>query len=419
MLGVVPYPGSSDPYPVAAGGFLLGALTTHVLYGIHLSQVTRYYHRFGASDRAFYRFLLVPIVFTLSSFHIAMIIIAMYHYFVQGIVQENVWGYFYWSLSAQDCLIPTVSAVSHVFFGYRVYGLSSIKTRWWYLFLAFVAVTFLLGIAFGVLARLWAQDPFIPYAQFQDISVGPAANALPTVWLSCAACIDGGITASLVYMLYREKHDYRHTKALVMNVIRLTLETVLLTHIIGATLFVLWLTSRTTTNAFWFFIEIISEMYALSVLFTLNSRNSFRKVSRPDEQYMVDRQLNELNSLEAARRSVMDLPTGHTSSTAIDHPQSADLTHRATLSVPLRNIRPSRLSSLSRLHLPPSSPLEEKAPMEITLPVPVLHRQDWVRQGSGSSGDESPASPAKTVRRSSSLPSLLDALATIQPSDRK
>lgn len=84
MLGVVPYPGSSDPYPVAAGGFLLGALTTHVLYGIHLSQVTRYYHRFGASDRAFYRFLLVPIVFTLSSFHIAMVGLSHCHKFLDS-----------------------------------------------------------------------------------------------------------------------------------------------------------------------------------------------------------------------------------------------------------------------------------------------------------------------------------------------
>lgn len=84
----------------------------------------------------------------------------------------------------------------------------------------------------------------------------------------------------------------------------------------------LWLTSRTRTNAFWFFIQsvhmtagarggatdhnlgatrrIISETYALSILFTLNSRKRFWKAARPDSAYMMERQLDIIQRDEEA-----------------------------------------------------------------------------------------------------------------------
>ena len=55
--------------------------------------------------------------------------------------------------------------------------------------------------------------------------VASTANSLPTAWLSCAALIDGSVTASLLYLLLREKHDYKHTRQLVARIVRLTLET--------------------------------------------------------------------------------------------------------------------------------------------------------------------------------------------------
>ena len=96
MLGIFDDWGSHNPYPVASGGFLLGAQTTLVLFGLHISQITRYYHRFGKEDRRRYRYVLVPLVFTISATHIALVAASMYHYFVYGIVKPDVWGSFYW-----------------------------------------------------------------------------------------------------------------------------------------------------------------------------------------------------------------------------------------------------------------------------------------------------------------------------------
>jgi hypothetical protein len=71
------------------------------------------------------------------------------------------------------------------------------------------------------------------------------------------------------------------TNDLIRQLITLTLETVLLTHICGAVMCVLFLSQpaqhRTKTTAFWIFLEIITELYSLSVVFTINARSSARR----------------------------------------------------------------------------------------------------------------------------------------------
>lgn len=293
MAGVIQSEGH-NPYPVAATGFLLGSQVTLVLYGVHICQISRYYIRFGKTDKKKYSWVVVPAVFGLSSIHIGMIAFSAHHYFVKGIAQKYIWDTFYGGLSGQDFIIPMISYVSHLFFGHRIYILRNFKLRYWIGFVSFATLTCIIGIIFAALARVWSMHPFQTQEEFEAMSIGPVADAFPTVWLTCAAAIDGGLTATLIYTLLKERQFHKHTRQLLYEIAGLTLETVLLTHVIGATLFVLWLTSRTRTNAFWFFIEIIAECYALSVLFTLNSRNRFRRTAQPNTQSMIDRQLHRL-----------------------------------------------------------------------------------------------------------------------------
>lgn len=75
---------------------MLGSQTTLVLFGLHVGQIFRYYHRFGREDKKRYRLLLVPLVFSISATHIALVCVSMYHYFVDGIVHPKNWGSFYW-----------------------------------------------------------------------------------------------------------------------------------------------------------------------------------------------------------------------------------------------------------------------------------------------------------------------------------
>jgi hypothetical protein len=55
--------------------------------------------------------------------------------------------------------------------------------------------------------------------------IGPVADAFPTAWLTCAAAIDGGLTATLIYVLLKDRKYSNYTRRLLYEIAGLTLET--------------------------------------------------------------------------------------------------------------------------------------------------------------------------------------------------
>jgi hypothetical protein len=98
--------------------------------------------------------------------------------------------------------------------------------------------------------------------------------------MGLSALTDGIVTASLLIHFCRVRSQARGSgrKRIVQRLVALTLETVLLTHACAAVMCVLFLASpahrRTESAAFWVFLGTITELYALSLLFTINSRSS-------------------------------------------------------------------------------------------------------------------------------------------------
>lgn len=100
--------------------------------------------------------------------------------------------------------------------------------------------------------------------------------------MGLSASLDGILTLTLIRCLWRARSPtFDSTNDLVRRLIALTLETVLLTHICGAAMCVLFLSQpaahRTKTTAFWILLEIITELYSLSVVFTINARSAARR----------------------------------------------------------------------------------------------------------------------------------------------
>ena len=60
---------------------------------------------------------------------------------------------------------------------------------------------------------------------YQAMKIGPVADSFPTAWLTCAAAIDGALTAGLLFSLLKERKAYAHTRRLLYAVAALTLET--------------------------------------------------------------------------------------------------------------------------------------------------------------------------------------------------
>jgi hypothetical protein len=97
--------------------------------------------------------------------------------------------------------------------------------------------------------------------------------------MGLSAFTDGVLTLLLLtrFVKSRATAASPSSVSIVSRLIALTLETVLLTHIVGASMCIIFLASpparRTQHPLFWILLEIITELYALSILFTINSRN--------------------------------------------------------------------------------------------------------------------------------------------------
>jgi len=93
--------------------------------------------------------------------------------------------------------------------------------------------------------------------------------------MGMSAFTDGVLTLLLLTRFVRSKSTST-SPSVISRLIALTLETVLMTHIVGAAMCIIFLASpparRTQHPLFWVLLEIITELYALSILFTINAR---------------------------------------------------------------------------------------------------------------------------------------------------
>jgi hypothetical protein len=122
---------SNNPYPVNPVGLLIGSFfgvsakqclltASHqtpvadsrlglvgqaILYGVHASQVYRYFSTFSR-DSIRYK-LLVAWIFLLGTLQVLILVVSSWKYYVDGIWNPKVWGTFWWPLSFQDGIVST------------------------------------------------------------------------------------------------------------------------------------------------------------------------------------------------------------------------------------------------------------------------------------------------------------------------
>jgi hypothetical protein len=145
-----------------------------------------------------------------------------------------------------------------------------------------------------VTARIWANDPWVSAYDFSQRSIGVPSQVVAIVWMGLSALTDGAVTLALIYRFSKARASGQSaTRSIARSLIALTLETVLLTHVVGGIMCIVFLASpadhRTNNELFWVLLEIVTELYALSVLFTINSRARVRKVLKgPDHSSSVE-----------------------------------------------------------------------------------------------------------------------------------
>jgi hypothetical protein len=119
-------------------------------------------------------------------------------------------------------------------------------------------------------------DPFVPGDQLHDRPISIPSQVVAILWMGMSAFTDGVLTLLLVTRFVKSKSPTTSSPSTISRLIALTLETVLLTHVVGASMCIIFLAlpaaRRTQHPLFWILLEIITELYALSILFTINAR---------------------------------------------------------------------------------------------------------------------------------------------------
>lgn len=272
------------------------------LYGVHLTQILQYAatrsKRMSAVNRPsasiwlhVLRFLAEPSwsgiwstntllcwVYSLSTFQIVIILISAHHYFIRGLSDPAVWGSFYWALSVQDGLIPIIAATAQGFFLERVWRLTGRK--WWVMWggCAWIVIAGLCGIGLAVSAHFYSIDPASRY-------LARLSFFCCLTWMILSGGMDLLLTICLLLTLKRAKtRSSPLTHPIIHKLQRLTLETVLLTHLMGAAMCVIylagdsrWRTGGVGGTGFWILLEVIGETWALSIVWTINARSAGMK----------------------------------------------------------------------------------------------------------------------------------------------
>ncbi|TEB31841.1 hypothetical protein FA13DRAFT_1614076, partial [Coprinellus micaceus] len=196
---------------------LLSYLFTYGLQGILLVQVYNYYLSFP-NDRLFWKVLVYLVLFA-ELIQTILATIDAFRIFSSG------WGKFQLLddlnlLFLTPVMSASIGLVCHCVFAYRIYSLSHSKMAC----LAIILLALLAcasGLAFGIKISISGRLSQVIHARYIYLTCG--------LWNGGGAVCDIAIAALMTFYLSRSSTGYRSTDVLLTRIIRLTIETGVLT----------------------------------------------------------------------------------------------------------------------------------------------------------------------------------------------
>lgn len=239
-----------------------------ILYGTFTSQVYFYWKEYK-HDPARMKYWVFSI-WTLETAHSACCIIMLYTYFITNFGNREVLEEVQWSVLATIFLEIIIVGLTQAFYIYRIWRLSQKS----FLVAMFPAVALfareVLGLALaGVLSG---------FHKWADFGKKKGTTPLLNIALSCGVLVDVMTTAMLAYFLYSRRPKFSSTKHLVDSVMFYSLNTGGLTIVFS--LFILLTYNFMNESLIWVStVEVVSKLYACSMLVMLNARRSLRSQS--------------------------------------------------------------------------------------------------------------------------------------------
>ncbi|EKM82037.1 hypothetical protein AGABI1DRAFT_105410 [Agaricus bisporus var. burnettii JB137-S8] len=209
----------AGPAETAHGPMLIGTLLNVLLFGVMIAQVYIYYTSYRR-DRLVLK-LFVFTVFLADTVNSVLDIVYIYMCLIVHFGDTDYLKVTNWQFSSAPVLTGIIALMVQLFFAWRI----QLLTRNWFL----VAVVSMLSLASAICATVitWfvtVVPQFDRFQEFQGVVIG---------WLSCAAAADILITTILVWHLRMHKTGFKKSDIVVDRIIRMTVQTGLVTSVVA------------------------------------------------------------------------------------------------------------------------------------------------------------------------------------------
>ncbi|KAJ8690742.1 hypothetical protein PTI98_012146 [Pleurotus ostreatus] len=280
------------------GPMLIGTFLNNILYGMLVVQSFIYYQTYK-NDKKWIRYLILYL-FLVETLNSALAMFTMYEPLVlrygteEGITNIPI------MLLADPFVTVFISTPIQLFLAWRIKIISQSKVLTG--IISFFAMSsFIGGIAAPIATKVTDS---MTYDRLPRMAPGIIT------WLTSAATTDIIITVSLVYHLYRRKTGVRSTDDLVNRIMRLTIQTGMITALF-ATLDVICFNAfhQTSMNFAWDF--PLCKLYTNSLLSTLNARAGWNNLVINDESNVLFGGDNNQSMMRRTDRTTTRSKTDH------------------------------------------------------------------------------------------------------------
>ncbi|KAI0771212.1 hypothetical protein BD413DRAFT_65230 [Trametes elegans] len=249
-----------NPATVTYGPLFIGMAFNILLYGIMVTQVYMYFQMYK-NDKTWMK-MFVLFLLLCDTVNCAFDVAFIYHPLVNNFGNLDVLERATWLFATDPVMTGLIAGLVQLFFAWRVKVLTS---NWIAVVLiAFSAVAQFCG-GLGTSIAIGMVPEFTHFQQFQIIVI---------IWLAFSAVADTLITASLVWHLRTHKTGMPVTDDIINKIIRLTMQTGLLTAVCAIIDLVIFVTSSSGLHLL--FNLPLSKLYTNSLMSSLNSRQGWQ-----------------------------------------------------------------------------------------------------------------------------------------------
>ncbi|KAF9064029.1 hypothetical protein BDP27DRAFT_1426252 [Rhodocollybia butyracea] len=258
------------------GSLFLGVIASIGLMGITTMQTWIYWLKYSKRDRVGTK-TSVLVLWCLEFIRACFAVHAVYHYVVVEWGDPEALGVNIWSFNIYVPLNSSIQIMVHSFFAYRVKVLSRNN---WYL----VGLIMILAVA-NLAANLALYVEITLAQELSKIQGSDKLGNLATIGLASSIAADVSITFSLLFYVnrFRAHIEEKRTLRLINRIMFYLINVGALTSMIDiATLVLCDALTNPPNLKFYALAEVTGNLYANSLLATLNARDSLKTISEAE-----------------------------------------------------------------------------------------------------------------------------------------